>query len=376
MSPVPPGERPLGRPAVPGLADLTVLAHGGYATVYRATQVSAFRDVAVKVENRTLDSDKDQPRFVREARAAGRISSHPHVVDLIDVGVTEDRHPYMIMELCEGTYADRMKTNPLTAAEAREVGAKIADALADAHSLGVLHRDVKPANILITRFGEPALADFGLAVLAETRESSITLELTPAYAAPEMFQHGRPAPASDVYSLCATLYALMRGRPARWRDNYSPTLASLVDMFAERVPDIPNVPPELTALLRRGMSNDPAHRPTAAQLRDELSGVHRDPDPTMIMRPVNPYQLEPPSQRPPANEDPTQPSLGTDVNQLTNPMAQRWLGITYRAGQCKPAGRSPRRQPSGLFAIRRARARRVAARAADQRVGRCPLAGP
>ena len=282
--------------------------------MYRATQKSAFREVAVKVENRTLESDKDQRRFVREARAAGRMSSHPHVVDLYDVGVTHDGHPYMIMELCEGTYADRMKNNPLGEAEARDVGAKIADALADAHSLGVLHRDVKPANILVTRFGEPALADFGLAVLTETRESSITLELTPAYAAPEMFQHGRPAPASDVYALCATLYALIRGRPARWRDNYSPTLASLVDMFAERVPDIPEVAPELTALLRRGMSNDHMQRPTAAQLRDDLSGVHHDPDPTMMMPSVRPILPEPRSGQP-IEDEPTQRSFNEDTTQ-------------------------------------------------------------
>ncbi len=171
-------------PAVPGLTDLSVLARGGYATVYRAVQVSVEREVAVKVENRTLESDKDQRRFLREARAAGRMSSHPHVVDLFDVGVTDDGHPYMIMELCEGTYAERMQHRPLNGAEARYVGARIADALADAHTLGVLHRDVKPANILITRFGEPALADFGLAVLTETRESSITLELTPGLRRP------------------------------------------------------------------------------------------------------------------------------------------------------------------------------------------------
>jgi serine/threonine protein kinase len=287
---------PSALPVVPGLTGLSVLARGGYATVYRARQASVDRDVAVKVENRTLESDKDQRRFVREARAAGRMSSHPHVVDLIDVGVTEDGHPFMIMELCEGTYADRMATNPLSAQEAREVGWKIADALADAHNLGVLHRDVKPANLLITRFGEPALADFGLAVLAETRESSITIELTPAYAAPEMFHHGRPVPASDVYGLSATLYALMRGRPPRWREGYNPTLVSLVDMFAERVPDLPGVPPELTALLRRGMSNDPPSRPTAAELRDELAGVHRDPDPTMVMQslaPILPFEQLP-----------------------------------------------------------------------------------
>src|SRR5689334_17409287 len=262
--------RPVFLPSVPGLSDLSVLARGGYATVYRAVQVSVEREVAVKVENRTLESEKDQRRFLREARAAGRMSSHPHVVDLFDVGVTDDGHPYMIMELCEGTYADRMLHKPLNGAEVRYVGARIADALADAHALGVLHRDVKPANILVTRFGEPALADFGLAVLTETRESSITLELTPAYAAPEMFHHGRPVPASDVYGLCATLYALIRGRPARWRDNYNPTLASLVDMFSERVPDLTNVPADLTALLRRGMANDPTARPSAAELRDDL----------------------------------------------------------------------------------------------------------
>jgi eukaryotic-like serine/threonine-protein kinase len=322
---------PAAVPEVPGLTGLTVLARGGYATVYRANQTSVQREVAVKVENGTLESDRDQRRFLREARAAGRMSSHPHVVDLFDVGVTPDGHPYMIMELCDGTYADRMKNDPLSATEAREVGWKIADALADAHNLGVLHRDVKPANLLITRFGEPALADFGLAVLSETREQSITLELTPAYAAPEMFHQGRPAPESDVYALCATLYALMRGRPARWREGHNPTLLSLVDMFAEPVPEIPNVPADLIALLRQGMANEPKARPSAAVLRDELEGVVRDPDPTMIMRPVGPLiALGPtpppwpmPRQRPTSSprssieDDPTQPTGDGDPPTLT-----------------------------------------------------------
>jgi eukaryotic-like serine/threonine-protein kinase len=297
-------------PVVPGLTGLSVLARGGYATVYRAIQVSVERAVAVKVENRTLESERDQRRFLREARAAGRMSSHPHVVDLFDSGVTPDGHPYLIMELCEGTYADRMKDNPLSAREAREVGAKIADALAEAHQLGVLHRDVKPANILITCFGEPALADFGLAVLAETRDTSITLELTPAYAAPEMFHHGRPVPESDVYALCATLYALMWGRPPRWREGHNPSVASVIDMFAEPVPDLPDVPAELTALLRQGMANDPKVRPTAAELRDELAGVVRDPDPTMILRPFLSSRPTP-VPRPPADDSPTQPTAAS-----------------------------------------------------------------
>jgi serine/threonine protein kinase len=103
-----------------------------------------------------------------------------------------------------------------------------------------------------------------------------------------MFHHGKPVPASDVYGLCATLYALMRGRPPRWREGYNPTLASLVDMFAQPVPDLPDASAELTAILRRGMSNSPVERPSAAELRDELDGVHRDPDPTMVLRPVVP----------------------------------------------------------------------------------------
>jgi serine/threonine protein kinase len=258
-------------PTVPGLTGLSLLARGGYATVYRAMQESVGRDVAVKVENRRLESEGDQQRFLREARAAGRMSGHPNVIDLFDAGMTASGHPYLIMELCEGSYADRMKTNPLSPVEARDVGVKIADALADAHALGVLHRDVKPANLLISRFGEPQLADFGLAVLAEVRDHSITLDvLTPAYASPEMFRYAPPSPAADVYALCATLYALMRGRPPRWRDDVNPSLVSMVDVFGEPIPDVPGVPPELMGLLRAGMANDEMVRPTAVELRDAL----------------------------------------------------------------------------------------------------------
>jgi hypothetical protein len=261
-------------PTVPGLTGLSVLARGGYATVFRATQESVGRLVAVKVENRVLENERDQRRFMREARAAGRMSSHPHVVDLFDAGVTPDGHPYLIMELCRGSYSERMRMAPLSPAEARDVGIKIADALADAHALGVLHRDVKPANILVTDFGEPALADFGLAILTENRDISITLDvLTPAYAPPEMFRHAPPAPAADVYSLCATLYALMAGRPPRWPGSRDPSLVSLVDMFQDPIPDLPHIPRELMSLVLYGMSNEDAGRPSAADVRDALLGM-------------------------------------------------------------------------------------------------------
>jgi serine/threonine protein kinase len=201
------------------------------------------------------------------------MSGHPHVVDLFDAGVTPDGHPYLIMELCAGTYADRLARAPLAPVEVRDVGVKIADALAHAHALGVLHRDVKPANILHSRFGEPALADFGLAVLAESRDSSLSLEvLTPAYAPPEAFRHGTPPSASsDVYALSASLYAMLRGGPPRWREDRLPSLFALIELFNEPIPDISGVGQPLLEVLRVAMDNDPARRPTAEQLRDELA---------------------------------------------------------------------------------------------------------
>lgn len=268
-------------PTIPGLSGLSVLARGGYATIYRATQDSIDREVAVKVENRTLESERDRRRFLREAKAAGQMSAHPYVVDLHDVGVTEDQHPYMIMELCDGSYAERLRAAPLTAGETREVGTKIADALAVAHQHGVLHRDVKPANLLISRFGEPLLADFGLAVLAETRETSITLEvLTPAYSAPETFRHGPPTAAVDVYGLCASLYAMMSGRPPRFHSDPNPSVVALLELFDQPIPELPAVPPGFVDLLRMGMANDPLARPAAGRLRDLLEELPVDREPS------------------------------------------------------------------------------------------------
>ncbi|GIH18200.1 serine/threonine-protein kinase [Rugosimonospora africana] len=281
-------------PTVPGLTGLAVLARGGYSTVYRAVQVSVGRDVAVKIENRALATEHDRSRFLREARAAGRMSSHLFVVDLFDAGVTEDGHPYLVMELCAGSYADLLRERPLTAQEARDVGVKIADALADAHKVGVLHRDVKPANILITEFGEPTLADFGLAVLTEARDVSTTLDvLTPAYAPREMFrQPCDPSPAADIYSLCATLYTLLSGRPPRWSQERDPSLLTLMELFERPVPNLPGVPVELIDVLRGGLANDPRARPSAAELCDQLAALSLYPpgavgtEPTVSRQPT------------------------------------------------------------------------------------------
>ncbi|MDQ3787024.1 MAG: serine/threonine protein kinase, partial [Actinomycetota bacterium] len=193
--------------SVPGYEIVDALGRGGFGVVYRARQVTIDREVAIKVDTRVILDDRDQRRFLREVRAAGRLSGHPHVVEIYDAGVLPDHRPYIVMELCPGgSLADRRAPTPPR--EVAEIGQKIADALAAAHDLGVLHRDIKPANILIKRYGTVGLADFGLAALMETgRDTSVTLAaLTPAYAAPEQFHLAPPTPQSDVYALTATLY--------------------------------------------------------------------------------------------------------------------------------------------------------------------------
>ncbi len=261
---------------VPGLSDLVPIARGGYSTVYRAEQISVGREVAVKVDNSTLDTELDRRRFRYEARANGRVSGHPHVIDLFDAGVSDDGHPYLVMELCTDSYTSR--AGQLTPAEVCLIGTRIADALAAAHESGVLHRDVKPGNILSTRFHTPVLADFGLAVLLDQRDGREALDtLTPAYAPPESVESGGGAsPAGDVYSLAATLYALSAGHPPRLPDAGVPTFAALLELYQLPVPDLPDVPGELLDVLRQALRNDPDERPTAAGFRDLLADVRLD----------------------------------------------------------------------------------------------------
>ena len=254
------------------------LGQGGFGIVYRTRQVAVGRDVALKIDNRVLVTERDKRRFMREVTAAGQLSGHPHVVAVYDAGVLGDGRPYMVLELCpNGSLADRLQAQgPLPAPEVRDIGVRIADALAAAHGIGVLHRDVKPANILVNRYGTVALADFGLAVLSTPgMESSATREaLTPAYASPEAFNMAEPTPAGDVYALGATLYALLAGRPPYYPPGGPPNLVALMAARFSPVPDIPGVPPGLLAVLRRAMAYDPAGRPpNAAAFRDELAAA-------------------------------------------------------------------------------------------------------
>lgn len=292
-------------PEVAGYEVLGLLGQGGFGVVYRARQLAVGREVALKVDNRVLVSERDRRRFMREVTSAGALSGHPHVAHVYDAGVLYDGRPYMVLELCPGgSLSDRMRAGVLGPAEVRDIGVRIADALAAAHAAGVLHRDVKPANILINRYGNVVLSDFGLATMPEPgAEVSVTREsLTPAYAPPEAFELTEPSAAGDVYSLAATLYALLSGRPPRFPETGVANLAVIMALHRQPIPEIPGVPASLTEVLRQALACDPAQRtPAAAALRDALAALpgtvftnpaHTGPFQDSPM-PRGPYPVEP-----------------------------------------------------------------------------------
>jgi hypothetical protein len=318
-------------PDIPGHKVEGVLGSGGFATVYRSWQLAVGREVAVKVDNRVLLSERDRRRFLREVTAAGRLSGHPHVIDVYDAGTLDDGRPYLVMELCPaGSLNDVLRRHgPMPAAQVRDVGIKIADALAAAHLAGVLHRDIKPANILVNRYGVVGLADFGLAsiVAAGGEQTASRDALTPAFSAPESFRGEAPTPLADIYALAATLYALLAGRPPGFgADGRVPSLMTIIALRDKPVDDVPGAPPGFMALLRRSLSPDPAARPqTAAAFRDALAAL---PGPATVPATV------------PSVHDRDAPPL-YDQDQPTNPSGSHSAAIRTGPRSARHAGRKP-----------------------------------
>ena len=151
--------------AAAGFADGHEIGRGGFGVVYRCLQVRLDRVVAVKVLTEELDDNR--ARFVREQHAMGRLTGHPNIVAVLQVGETEGGHPFLVMPYYQnGCIHDQIRQSGfLPTEEVLRLGVKIAGALHSAHELGIVHRDIKPSNILVTDYGEPALGDFGIARL-------------------------------------------------------------------------------------------------------------------------------------------------------------------------------------------------------------------
>lgn len=269
-------------PIVEGYQVLSEIGRGGFASVYEAVQESVDRRVALKVLAASAAEPEMERRFRSECRTIGELSWHPHVVALFDAGLSIDGRPYMAMELLpEGSLASKIKTNgPLPTNVVIQIGIEIADALSAAHEAGVIHRDVKPANILVGRRGEHLLGDFGIATITDaTRSTTGSFSGTYAYCAPEVHHGLRAAPASDVFSLGASLYTLSSGQPAFMNRTDDPPSAVILRVVSEAAPPLPpSVPPQLVAVIDKAMAKEPSDRQrSAAELRDALQEAARAP---------------------------------------------------------------------------------------------------
>jgi eukaryotic-like serine/threonine-protein kinase len=248
------------------------LGRGGMATVFLAHDEELERPVAVKLLAEHLAGDEDfRARFVREARLAGRLS-HPNIVRVYDAGETDGR-PFIVMEYVAGTsLAD---TGRLPAARVVKLGVQACAGLQHAHDAGLVHRDVKPANLLVRTDGVLKVADFGIARAAEsTRHTQIgTLLGTAAYLAPEQIGGDDATPSSDLYSLGAVLYELLAGRPPYSFSSLAELAAKQSEGMIEPVGDLaPGVPREVEAAVMHALARDPQFRPpSATALGEELA---------------------------------------------------------------------------------------------------------
>jgi eukaryotic-like serine/threonine-protein kinase len=250
------------------------LGRGGMAVVYLAQDEELARPVAVKVlADELVGDDAFRRRFVREARLAARLS-HPNAVQVYDAAQDGER-PFIVMEYVDGeTLAERLARGPLPPAEATRIALQLCSALEDAHRAGLVHRDLKPQNVLLRDDGTAKLADFGIARAAE--ESRVTqagaLLGTAAYLAPEQATGAEATPASDLFSLGVVLYESLTGRLPH-------EIHSLADLGrAEPVVPVrdlaPDVPVTIEDAVMRCLALTPEYRPaSAAELAAELAGA-------------------------------------------------------------------------------------------------------
>jgi serine/threonine protein kinase len=258
------------------------LGHGGMGTVWRAQDETVDREVAVK-EPRVPDHLPERERanaferMRREARAAARLD-HPAVVNVHDVAVVDGR-PWIVMELVTGrSLGEVLQEGTLGARDAARIGLQVLGALEAAHAAGVLHRDVKPDNVLLGRHDRVVLTDFGIAQIEGETNLTDTGGFvgSPEYIAPERVLGQRPGPASDLWSLGVVLYAATEGVSPFRRSNTPATLQSVLNS----TPAPPtSAPDQLADLITGLLAKDAASRPNAARVRAVLDSVANPPAP-------------------------------------------------------------------------------------------------
>ncbi|MFI6394173.1 serine/threonine-protein kinase [Nonomuraea sp. NPDC050547] len=258
---------------------LSQLGQGGMGIVWLALDELLRQEVAVKEVRLPPDLDAAAraelgERTLREARAAARLRSHPAIVTVHDV-VLDGGRPWIVMELVRGRSLDRAvrEHGPLPPQQVARIGARILEALAAAHASGIAHRDVKPANVMLTDDGRVLLTDFGIASVAGDAVLTQTGLLTgsPGYIAPERLRGEADGPPADLWSLGATLFAAVEGTAPFARQNPAASMAAVLMQEPPPARRAGSLAPVLAALLEK----DPARRCSPAQAADWLNAAAR-----------------------------------------------------------------------------------------------------
>ena len=275
-------------------ANAEKIARGGMGEIYVAEDQTLGRKVAVKLLAERFSRDESvRRRFTREALASARLSGHPHIVTIFDVGECDGR-PFIVMEyLSAGTLADRARRGPVDRSEAIEWLKQAADALDDAHRQGIVHRDVKPANLLFDERGQLHVGDFGIARVVDEGTTGMTMAGTvlgtAGYLAPEQAR-GEPATAaSDVYSLGIVAYELLTGgRPFEGGSSTAEAAAHIHQPVPPASDRGIGLPREVDAVFERVLSKDPARRYRTARdfVRALCLALEVDAEPTAVPAPT------------------------------------------------------------------------------------------
>lgn len=260
--------RPLDPPAIPNATFVRHLGSGGFADVYLFRQQMPQRDVAVKVL-RPDSNAQASAAFDAEVNLMARVSNHPSIVSFYTAGITDDGRHYLVMEYCPPPHlGQRSKEHRIPVSQALDIGVRIAGAVETLHQRGIIHRDVKPMNILFTQFGHPVLTDFGIAAQTGTDEETAG-GFSVAWAPPEQQDGTGPfGPTIDVYSLAATVHGILTGHsPFEVPGGDNRELSVLNRVLRSPVPAIgrSDVPAELERILAIAMSKDHKRRYQSAR---------------------------------------------------------------------------------------------------------------